>query len=90
MKIRRFVEIKTAHGLHARPAAVIVKLLQAFQSKVQFIYLKKSVDARSIMNLLLLEAHQHSRIQIVVDGEREDAQKTMAKLLETFEMQFGE
>jgi phosphocarrier protein len=90
MKIRRFVKIKNAHGLHARPAAVIVKLLQAFKSRVQFIYLKKNVDARSIMNILLLEAPQHSLIQIIVDGKPEDARNTMAKLLETFEMQFGE
>lgn len=88
MKILRYVKIKNSYGLHARPAAMIVKLLQAFQSQVYFIYLKKIVDARSIMNILLLEAPQHSLIQIIVDGE--DARETMDKLLETFEMKFGD
>lgn len=88
MKILRYVKIKNPYGLHVRPAAMIVKLLQSFQSKVSFVYLKKIVDARSIINILLLEAPQNSLIQIVVDGD--DARETMDKLLETFEMQFGD
>ncbi len=75
-------------GLHTRPATLIVKLLQDCKSQVTFIYKKQRVDARSILNILMLAATRQSWITIEVEGE--DAEETMRRLVECFESGFGE
>lgn len=88
MKLMRRVRIKNALGLHARPATVIAGLLQGTVSSVSFTYRKETVNAKSIMSILMLAATKNSLITIVIDGE--DAKDTMQKIIEAFENQFGE
>ena len=87
-KLSQKVKVKNALGLHARPATVIAKLLQGSRSTVFFTYRKESVNARSMMSVLMLAATKNSHILIEVEGE--DAQEVMAKLISAFEHQFGE
>ncbi len=84
----RKVRIKNALGLHARPATVIAKLLQGTSSSVSFTYRKETINARSIMSILMLAATKNSLITVVVEGE--DAHETMGKIVDAFENQFGE
>ncbi len=88
MKLCNQIKVKNRLGLHARPAALIVRLLQNSASAVSFTYRDNTVDARSIMGLLTLGAAHSALINVEVDGE--DAQETMVKLIEVFERQFGE
>lgn len=88
VKLVSKVQVKSAQGLHTRPATVIVRLLQNCKSSVFFKYKKESVNAKSILSLLLLAAKRNSRITITVDGE--DAEETMEKLEGAFENAFGE
>ena len=88
MKILRKVRVKNALGLHARPATMIVKLLQACKSNVTFTYKKETINAKSIMSILMLAATKNSLITIIVEGV--DAQETLSKLIEIFETKFGE
>ncbi len=88
MKLTRKVRIKNALGLHARPATVIAKLLQETRSLVTFTYRKETINARSIMSILMLAATKNSSITVVVEGD--DAGETMQKIVEAFENQFGE
>lgn len=87
-KLSQKVKIKNALGLHARPATVIAKLLQGTKSSVFFTYRKETVNARSIMSVLMLAATKNS--QIVIDIEGEDAQEIMVRLVAAFENKFGE
>jgi phosphocarrier protein len=87
-KLSQKVKVKNALGLHARPATVIAKLLQGSRSNVSFTYRKESVNARSIMSVLMLAATKNSQIQIDVEGE--DAEEVMAKLISAFHDKFGE
>lgn len=82
------LKIKNAQGLHARPATMIVKLLQGMRSMVSFTYKKETINARSIMSILILAAPKNAQVQVVVEGE--DAEETMAKLEEAFNNGFGE
>jgi phosphocarrier protein len=84
----RKVRVKNAMGLHARPATGIVRLLQGTKSIVSFTYRKETINARSIMSILMLAATKNSLITISVEGE--DAQETMKKLVDGFENHFGE
>ena len=88
MKIIRKVKVKNALGLHTRPAASIVKLLQSRKSSVHFKYKNETINARSIMSILMLAVKKNAQIEIFVDGE--DAESTMANLLLAFEQEFGE
>jgi phosphocarrier protein HPr len=88
VKLVRKVKIKNVLGLHARPATIIVRLLQMVQSSVTFVYKKESINARSIMSILMLAAKKNSQIIIEVEGK--DAEETMEKLIEIFENKFGE
>ncbi|WP_068466824.1 HPr family phosphocarrier protein [Candidatus Protochlamydia phocaeensis] len=82
------VQVRNRMGLHTRPATTIVKLLQNCKSDVYFTHRQETVNAKSILSILMLAARRNSKITIVVDGE--DANATMEKLLEAFQNQFGE
>lgn len=84
----RKVKVKNALGLHARPATVIAKLLQGTKSSVSFTHRNETVNARSIMSLLMLAATKNSLITVVVEGE--DSEEIMEKIVDAFENQFGE
>ncbi len=88
MKLQREVKVKNPLGLHARPAAYIARLLQDKRSMVYFTCRGETVNARSIMGVLILAAQKNARIQIDVDGE--DAETTMQALIEAFESEFGD
>ncbi len=82
------VQVKNSMGLHTRPATTIVKLLQRSKSDVSFTYKKETINAKSILSILMLAARKNSRITITVDGS--DADETMGKLVEAFESKFEE
>ncbi|MBM3191604.1 MAG: HPr family phosphocarrier protein [Chlamydiae bacterium] len=88
MKLTAVVKVKNSLGLHIRPATAIVKLLQGARSTVLFSVRDQTVNAKSIMSLLVLSAQRNSKVTIVVEGE--DAEVVMEKLLLGFEEQFGE
>lgn len=75
-------------GLHTRPATVIVKLLQNTKSKVEFTYRRETINAKSILSILMLAAKKNSNITITCDGD--DASDTMDLLVSAFDNQFGE
>lgn len=88
MKLIKKVQVKNRLGLHTRPATTIVKLLQSCKSDVYFTHKQETVNAKSILSILMLAARRNSKITIVVEGE--DASGTMEKLEQAFENQFGE
>jgi phosphocarrier protein HPr len=88
VKLTCKVHVKNQMGLHTRPATTIVKLLQKCKSDVSFTHNRETVNAKSILSLLMLAARKNSRIIINVEGE--DASTTMESLIEAFENQFGE
>jgi phosphocarrier protein len=87
-KFIRKVQVKNIMGLHTRPAAAIVKLLQNCKSDVLFTYRRETINAKSILSILMLAAKKNSRITITVEGA--DAEETMNMLITAFENKFGE
>ena len=88
MKVIRKVKVKNSLGLHTRPAASIIKILQPLKSSVSFTYKDATINARSIMSILMLAAKRNAQILVTVDGE--DAELTMQRLVTGFEEAFGE
>lgn len=87
-KVKGFAKVKNKMGLHVRPATYIAKLLQNSKSKVTLTYKGESVNARSIMGIMILTAPKSSKVTIEVEGV--DSEKTLSDLLYAFETQFEE
>jgi phosphocarrier protein HPr len=88
VKLVTKIRVKNDLGLHTRPATSLVKLLQHVKSEVLFSYKRDTVNAKSILSILMLAIHKNASVTITVDGE--DAEETMAKILNAFENKFGE
>lgn len=63
-------------GLHARPAALFVKLSNEFRADIRIRNLSDSgewVNAKSILSLLTAAVKQNDRIEIQAEGADEEA-----------------
>ncbi len=87
-KVARKIRITNALGIHTRPATTIVKFLQDYQCDVFFTYNKEKVDAKSVLNLIMLAAGKNAQITITCEGE--DAEEAMVGLVTIFQNRFGE
>jgi phosphocarrier protein HPr len=87
-KVIHKVKVKNPLGLHARPAAMISKLLQGSKSQVTLSYRHETVNARSIMSILMLAIKKNSLVTLTIEGD--DAEEILVKLVTAFETQFGE
>ena len=66
----RTVEIVNKKGLHARASAKFVKLAANFDAEVRVSKDGQTVDARSIMGLMMLAAAIGSSIDIAAEGDQ--------------------
>lgn len=71
--VARTVEIVNRAGMHARPAAELVKLAGTFRAEVRLEKDGLEVNGKSIMGVLMLAAEQGSRLRVVARGEDADA-----------------
>jgi phosphocarrier protein len=82
MHTARSVEVVNERGLHARASAKFVKLSSEFDAEVTVSREGQTVDARSIMGLMMLAAGPGSWIEIAADGpEAERAVEALAELV---------
>lgn len=83
MSPARTVEIVNERGLHARASAKFVKLASTFDAEVKVGRDGTSVDARSIMGLMMLAAGIGSTIEISAEGaEAAEAVEALCALVE--------
>jgi phosphotransferase system HPr (HPr) family protein len=82
------VRITNKRGLHARASAKLVEAAARFQAHVTVSKDGQTVDARSIMGLMLLAASLGSTVEIRADGD--DAQAALTAILALVEAKFGE
>ena len=75
-------------GLHARPAAQLVKLANTFASEIQLIKDGVPVNGKSIMGVMILAAECGSSLTIRAEGS--DAEAAVAALIELVASGFGE
>jgi phosphocarrier protein len=73
MSPSRTVEIINERGLHARASAKFVKVASGFDAEVMVSRDGQTVDARSIMGLMMLAAGIGSTIDIAAEGPEAEA-----------------
>jgi len=86
--IERQATIVNQEGLHARPAARIVRLASAFESEIELAKDGLDVNGKSIMGVMMLAAECGSSITIRANGP--DAEQAVEALVELVESGFGE
>jgi phosphocarrier protein HPr len=81
-------KITNKRGLHARASAKIVEAAARFKAHITVAKDGQTVEARSIMGLMMLAASQGSDIEICAAGE--DAEAAVVALLALADAKFGE
>ena len=80
--VERSVQIVNKLGIHARPAAEIVKTAARFKSSITIIRDDMEVNGKSIMGVMMLAAECGSTILIRADGvDEEDAAAGLTALI---------
>lgn len=82
------VEIVNRAGMHARPAAELVKLAGRFNASIVLEKDGLEVNGKSIMGVLMLAAERGSRLKIRADGD--DAEEALSQLCALVERGFDE
>jgi phosphocarrier protein HPr len=77
--IEREAKIVNPLGMHARPAAELVKVASQYRSRVEVRKDDLTVNAKSILGVMMLAAECGSSLFIRAEGE--DAEQAMAALL---------
>jgi phosphocarrier protein HPr len=87
-KSTRAVVVANAQGLHARPASLIMKLANQFESKIELIKDNQRVDGKSIIEILTLGAAPGTNLIIEATGP--DAEAALDALAELITSNFAE
>ena len=81
-------EVVNRLGIHARPAAQIVKAASHFDSSVTLTVDGDSVNAKSIMGVMTLAACRGSIIEVTAAGD--DENEALQSIIELIRIGFGE
>lgn len=86
-KFRDYFIVINERGLHTRPSTELVKCAAAFKSQVMLIYQNMSVNAKSLLGILMLAASRGSKIHVEAEGE--DAEAAVKSILELAKNKFN-
>ena len=87
-KAEKEISIVNRLGLHARPAAMFVRIASRYRSEIWVSKEGEEVNGKSIMGLMMLAAGQGSKLRIRCEGP--DADKAMEELEELINARFNE
>ena len=82
--VQREVTVISPTGFHARPAALLVARATKSKSKVSILFNGKTINAKSMLNVLGGGIGSGARIVVEVDGE--DEQGTLEALCQLIEL----
>ena len=82
------VAVGSAVGLHARPAMSLVDTATGFSSDIKIAKGAQAVDAKSIMQLMMLAATKGTELVVTADGP--DAEAAVAAISALVESKFDE
>lgn len=88
MEVKKEIEILNELGLHARPAAMFVKLANEFDSDIMVEKGAEQVNGKSIMGIMMLAAGKGSEIIVTANGP--DAQEAVDEIEKLIQSKFGE
>jgi phosphoenolpyruvate-protein phosphotransferase len=84
----REIVVSLAHGIHARPAAVLANCTKRFGAEISFVLNGRRVNARSVVALMSLGVRNGDRVTVAAEGV--DAAKAVAAIAELIASGLGE
>lgn len=87
-EISREMTIVNRLGIHARPAALLVKTSNQFKSEIFIEKGNEKVNAKSIMGVMMLAAAMGTKILVSARGD--DAEEALEAIQKLLDSKFGE
>jgi phosphocarrier protein len=87
-QVKRTCTVINRLGIHARPAALFVKVANKFECSVLVEKDGEQVNGKSIMGLMMLAAGQGAKLTIITQGR--DAEAAARELEQLFLQKFNE
>ncbi|MFZ9747344.1 MAG: HPr family phosphocarrier protein [Opitutaceae bacterium] len=86
--LTRELIVQNKMGIHARPAAMIVRITNKFRAEVMVEKDEEQVNGKSIMGLMMLAAGKGAKVRFIATGT--DATALLAELEALFARRFDE
>lgn len=84
--ISKEVTVKSATGLHARPATLLVKKASSFKSDMSMEFDGKKANIKSLIGVLSLGVTKNSAVKVVASGADEAlAVEEIVKLIDSLD-----
>lgn len=87
-KLEKEVTIVNRLGMHARPAALFVRIASRYRAEIWVEKEGERINGKSIMGLMMLAAGQGSKLKICCEGT--DADQAMVELEQLVAGKFNE
>lgn len=68
-QIRQSLKIALEHGIHARPASEIARIVKKHQVEVNILCKDREASGQSVVSLIALNAEHNDKIELIVKGE---------------------
>lgn len=78
-KVKSSFVVINEKGLHTRPSTELVKCASSFKAQVNLIYQNVTVNAKSLLGILMLAAARGAKIRVEAEGE--DAKEAVQSIL---------
>ena len=87
IKEKKSFTVLNEKGLHTRPSTELVRLASTFKSEINLTYQDLTVNAKSLLGILMLAAAKGAKVQ--VDAEGEDAKEAVSAILKLADSKFN-
>ena len=86
--LTRELVVQNKMGIHARPAAMVVRITNKFKADVFVEKDDEQVNGKSIMGLMMLAAGRGSKVKFIATGD--DAAAMLSEIVALFARKFDE
>ena len=88
--LERELVVQNKMGIHARPAAMIVRVANTYTGEVWVEKDDEQVNGKSIMGLMMLAAGKGSKLKIRAEGPTETGEEMLDQMSALFDRRFEE
>ncbi len=86
--IQKKLDVLNPKGIHTRPSALLIQATQKYNSVITIENNGTTVEANSVLNILMLNASFGSELIVTIEGDDEEV--AMDAIINIFNMKFDE
>lgn len=86
--VSKVTKVVNSQGFHMRPATMFVNEMNKFESDINLVCGDKTVNAKSLMNIIAAAIKCGMEVEVTADGADEEA--ALAKAVELIDAGLGE